>query len=522
MRITFITLLYLLSLRSISQPEVPTGRRLKEIAADKFTFGNVYIGGASSYNKWDSYSQIILNREFNFIIPNNDFKQTVIHPEPGSWRWERPDGWIDSAKKNHQIIRMHSPISPQASKWAKDDSRTGAELEQNMTEYMTELCKRYNNVEEVVWMDVVNETVERDGNWFGPKAGTDKWENPWTIVGFDETDDGLNPPAYIRKAFEIANEYAPNIKLIYNQHGDMEDAMWDKVKATVLYLKSLGLRVDGIGWQAHLETDFLDDPNHIPKLKALIDWAHENDLEFHVTENDVDILDGDDEDDQALVFAAVVKAVVEKGINGVVAWNTWMIRESDGQGADGRPTLFYDNGSAKPAYYSVQQVLEEVNHTASLKIETIGLGSVNYSDTNFLRNTKISLEALPDSGYVFSSWIDDIESTENPLIVTMDRDFSLRAIFKSQNSNETILHTDDYTTEIYPNPVEDGVLNISGITDSTFIRLFDEFGRLLEQKTLVPSTPNSPTSFYTNQKPGIYFLEITQNQTITTKKIIIK
>ncbi len=79
-------------------------------------------------------------------------------------------------------------------------------------------------------MDVVNETIDANtGEWFGPKPGTDKWENPWPIIGYDTTH-ALRPPLYIKRAFELANEYAPNIKQIINQHGTMNDVAWDKVK----------------------------------------------------------------------------------------------------------------------------------------------------------------------------------------------------------------------------------------------------------------------------------------------------
>ena len=44
-------------------------------------------------------------------------------------------------------------------------------------------------------------------------------------------------PLYITKAFEIANKYAPNISLVFNQHGGMEPKMWDNVKKTILYLR---------------------------------------------------------------------------------------------------------------------------------------------------------------------------------------------------------------------------------------------------------------------------------------------
>ncbi|GIR98034.1 MAG: hypothetical protein CM15mP101_04040 [Flavobacteriaceae bacterium] len=54
------------------------------------------------------------------------------------------------------------------------------------------------------------------------------WENPWTQIGLN--DDGF--PIYIVKAFEIANKYAPNVKLVYNHNGGMERKMWEKVLET--------------------------------------------------------------------------------------------------------------------------------------------------------------------------------------------------------------------------------------------------------------------------------------------------
>lgn len=105
-------------------------------------------------------------------------------------------------------MRLHSAISPQCSKWAKSDERTPEELKQNLQEYVTDVCKRYDGQPHVRWMDVVNETVSRNGEWFGPREGNDRWENPWHQIGIDETHP-LKPPAYIKMAFELANKHAP-------------------------------------------------------------------------------------------------------------------------------------------------------------------------------------------------------------------------------------------------------------------------------------------------------------------------
>ena len=44
-----------------------------------------------------------------------------------------------------------------------EDHRTPEELEQNLIEYMTAQCQRYDAYEHVKWMDVVNETITTKG-----------------------------------------------------------------------------------------------------------------------------------------------------------------------------------------------------------------------------------------------------------------------------------------------------------------------------------------------------------------------
>jgi len=308
---------------------------------------------------WGTESETILDREFGYVTPTNEFKQSAVHPEPGVWKWNKADAWVAHCQKQRQIMRLHGPISPQCSDWAKDDSRTAEELKQNMEEYMTTLCKRYNGVAHVRWMDVVNETVTREGEWFGPKEGIDSWENPWPQIGFDETDP-LRPPLYIKRAFEIANRHAPKIKLIYNQHGGMEKPMWRKVCKTILYLRKQGLRVDGVGWQAHIDVGFEKDPENMKNLNALIAWAHRHDLEFHVTENNV-WLKKDRQGDyeaQAATFRAILETLMAHRKTGVVTWNAWLVRDNEGKHPDWEGTLFNAEGQPKASYYAIQQVLQ--------------------------------------------------------------------------------------------------------------------------------------------------------------------
>jgi len=339
-------------------PPEPTGRRLRDIVDDKYSDGSIIIGGTTGSWSFGENTGLIMDREFNYVTPENDFKQWAIHPGPDTWNWQRSDAWVDHICEHGQILRMHCPIGPQCCEWAQTDSRTAEELEGVMRDYMRKVCERYNGVEGIVSMDVVNEIVQ-NGTWKKDEQGTGGWELPWYKIGRDT--DAKGTPLYIRYAFEIANEYAPDLKLILNHHEHPESAAsWNLIKSTVAYLRNLGLRVDGIGWQAHVNNGWATS-SHLNKLRDLIDWAHENDLEFHVTEASVWINGAHTEaafEQQAETYRKIVDVLLEKRFTGQVGWNTWHIDDGHGWQTEKAPSLFDKSYQPKPAYYAVQDALE--------------------------------------------------------------------------------------------------------------------------------------------------------------------
>jgi arylsulfatase A-like enzyme len=350
-----------LTVTSNEIPGKPKGTPIRQIVAKNFKPGTVYIGCTIDHRSINTPKSALLAQQFSYTTPENAVKQSAVHPKPGIWDWSKIDKIIRFAKKNDIVVRLHGPVSPQASKWAKEDNRTAEELMQNMTEYMTKECEHFKGQSDVIkWMDVVNETVAKGGEWFGPKPGTDDWENPWLKIGLNA--DGI--PVYIVKAFEIATVKAdPNIKLVYNQHLTMEPAVWDKIKSTVLYLKKKGLRVDGIGWQAHLKEDDNVglDPDALKYLGELIDWTHKNGMEFHVTEIDYKMNEPYDDyaaQKQAIAYTNVLKVLLSKRDQGVVTYNGWGLVDGNTKHSDGHRYLFDGELRAKPVFYAIQKTLE--------------------------------------------------------------------------------------------------------------------------------------------------------------------
>ena len=341
---------------------------LKEIVEKYYT--KFYLGTANHAKVLGRLSGEIADREFNYITPSNDFKQTYIHPTFNQWQWEYPDLWIEHTGRTGQLLRLHSPISPQCSKWVKEDNRTAEELSRMLDEYLTQLCVRYAHQPQVRWMDVVNETIApkditdplgniKAGDWFAPREGTDKWENPWTILGFDESHD-LHVPLYIDRAFEITNQYAPRVKQIINQHGAFEEVVWEKMKELVHYLRETkGRRVDGIGWQAHIDAGWEKVPGNLERLEAFIRWCHANHLEFHITEMNVWLKDGERTrlDEQAETFGKVLEVLLANRTTGVVGLNFWNVRDEDTANPQWIGALWNNDGTPKPAYHRIKQEL---------------------------------------------------------------------------------------------------------------------------------------------------------------------
>ena len=337
----------------------------KKIVSDNYDVDKFKLGATLNFYQLNSNVQQLFLKEFNYTTAENSFKQTIVHPDPDTWNWERVDAFINFANTHNIEMRVHGPVGPQSSVWAKDDARTIEELSKNYQEFLVELCKRINNQKNIKWMDVVNETIASNGQWTDKKEGTDKWENPWTQIG--KNDDGI--PNYIIKSFEIADQYAPSVSLVFNQHAGMQPVMWERVKETILYLKNKGLRVDGLGWQSHLRDNVVLSLNKekLDYLLSLIDWAHQNELDFHITEIDYRLVGNSPNatnfNRQAQGYTNILKSLIAKRSSGVVTFNTWGIYDKNNISSHEFKYIYDSNLNPKKAVDEMKIALKNKNST---------------------------------------------------------------------------------------------------------------------------------------------------------------
>ncbi len=232
-----------------------------------------YVGAAMDTAQilgTDKASLAIITSQFNTVTPENHMKAENIHPEKDRYDFEMGDKYVDFGLENDMKIIGHCLIwHSQLPDWFfKDDqgNQIGKEeLIKRMHDHITTIVSHYKG--KVDGWDVVNEAFENDGSYR---------KSPfYEILGKD----------YIKLAFEYALEADPDVELYYNDYSMNIPAKRDSIIKMVKDLKSEGLRVDGIGMQAHYS---IDDPS-IDAIEASI-VAIEKVAKVMITELDITVL----------------------------------------------------------------------------------------------------------------------------------------------------------------------------------------------------------------------------------------
>ena len=136
----------------------------------------------------------------------------------------------------------------------------------------------------------------------------------------------------------------------------MEKAVQEIIEALCVEISFGRTLADGIGRMLVRST-----PENLDRLRALITWAHTNDLEFHITEASVWLKQGCTEPElekQAETYRNIVRVLLEQRAGGVVSWNTWHISDFRTWHGEWHPALFDRLYNPKPAYYAIQDELE--------------------------------------------------------------------------------------------------------------------------------------------------------------------
>ena len=244
---------------------------LKNTFADSFKMG-VAVNQDIVTGK-NAASQSIIAKQFNTVTLENAMKAEVIYPQQGKVDFSGADAFIDFAKQNNMFTVAHTLVwHNQTPDWfftnSKNEPNTPAEQLEQMRKHIELVAGRYKN--KVDAWDVVNEVIADDGS-YRPTVWVNRIGNGDTMV---------------KAAFKYAQQYSPNTELYYNDFNAWRPEKRDGIIRMIKMLQKEGIRIDGIGIQAHWGLNF-------PKMQYIeqaIDAYAALGIKVMITELDIDVL----------------------------------------------------------------------------------------------------------------------------------------------------------------------------------------------------------------------------------------
>jgi len=206
------------------------------------------IGAAVSAWHLDNLPEVVA-RDFNHLTGENAMKMQNIHPAEDTYDWAAADRIADFARSHAMKMTGHTLLwHKQAPEWlfagvTATDPASLELLKSRLEAHIFAVIGRYADV--VDNWDVVNEAISSDpAKVYRDGSESSKW---YELFGSEE---------YIYWAYQYAHDALEGItpggsagKLYYN---DYEVTLKvDKILTMFTWLKSRGIRVDGVGFQSH-------------------------------------------------------------------------------------------------------------------------------------------------------------------------------------------------------------------------------------------------------------------------------
>jgi endo-1,4-beta-xylanase len=305
----------------------------------------------------------IITKQFNQITPENLLKFQLVHPAADRYAFEAQDRYVQFGLDRKMQVIGHTLVwHNQTPAWVfqgADGKPADREtLLARMRDHIHTVVGRYKG--KIHGWDVVNEAIDEDGSLR---------RAPWR--------DGIGDD-YVAKAFEFAREADPNAELYYNDYNLEKPAKRAGVIRLVKDLKARGLRIDGIGNQAHwrLETPTIDE------IEGALTDLHGTGLKVMYTELDINLLPQaargadpavanpyanglpDEKQEQLAKRYADIFGVIVKHRHRVSRVTFWGLSDADSWLNRGRmnyPLLWDRQRQPKRAFHAVVDVLKRAS-----------------------------------------------------------------------------------------------------------------------------------------------------------------
>ena len=188
---------------------------------------------------------------------------------------------------------------------------------------------------------------------------------------------------------------------------------------------------------------------------------------------------------------------------------------SSGNAVTAQTVTIADLNASPNDYESELIELQNVTFSAGDGVATFATGQ-NYDVTDGT-NTVVKRTDFFSADYIGEL----IPSTQLPSLVALAGEFNGAAQIYVRALSDLSLSTNSFESSsfsIYPNPTNTGLVSITSRNSEVIsVQVFDILGKQVKNETLTSNTLN-----VASLKSGIYIVKITQNNTSTTKKLVIK
>ena len=296
------------------------------------------------------YASLAFGGDFGQLTTENALKWQFSEPQPGVFDFSEADALVALAAKNRLTVHGHTLVFGEANpKWVQDlPTATAADkqrVKQVMTDHITRTVGHFKG--KISSWDVVNEPL---ADFDAPVASDGLRQHIWyKAMG----------ASYIATAFTAAHQADPSAKLYLNDFGLEEDGdRWDTLLALVTQLKSQGVPINGVGFEAHIYES--GDEINPAVLRSHIQTLARLGLTVRISE--MDVYDDNGTAAQAAQYADVFTACLSEP--NCVSWSTWGITNRYDMWQDdssrlqyGQDLLWDAQARPTPAYTRIQQSL---------------------------------------------------------------------------------------------------------------------------------------------------------------------
>jgi len=294
------------------------------------------------------------NDDFGSVTPENAMKWESTEPSRGVYTFDGADAVRDYAATHKKQIHCHTLVwHSQLPTWVSQGGFDNATLISVMYDHIKAVAGRYKG--SCTRWDVVNEALNEDGTYR-------------SSVFYDTIGE-----AFIPLAFKFAAEIDPHAKLYYNDYNlEYNSAKTTAAANIVRLVKSYGLKIDGVGFQAHMTSESTPTSEAITPSQATLEKAlkqmtsqglyvayTELDMRLNTPATPAKIAV------QAEAYARIVRSciAVEK-CEGITLWGitdkySWIPGVFTGEGY---ALVWDENYKAKPAYAAILKAIQETRN----------------------------------------------------------------------------------------------------------------------------------------------------------------